>query len=113
MACFMLEGVQKMRMKVGNKWGIYRQPIDLMKRAVQNGNRASILPIAMVYMYWFQKHPGHNKYRYVESDCIWIDVDAIISTISLSYSPTSPTSKIYTLDEVDAHCLAEFVKNQR
>jgi hypothetical protein len=107
---FYIGRVQKMRIKVGNKWGICRQPIDLMKRAVQNGNRGSILPSAMVYLHWFQKHPGHNKYRYVESDCIWIDVDAIISTVSLSYSAAS---KIYTLDEVDANSLAEFVSNQR
>lgn len=65
---------------------------------------------AMVYLHRFQKHPGHNKYRYVESDCVWIDVDAIISTLSLSYSAAF---KIYTLDEVDANSLAEFVRNQR
>jgi len=107
---FYIGRVQKMRTRVGTKWGICRQPIDLMKRAVQNGNKGSILPCAMVYLHWFQKYPGHNKYKYVESDCIWIDVDAIISTVSLSYSAAS---KIYTLDEVDANSLAEFVSNQR
>ena len=80
-----LRRVLKLTMKVGSKWGNSRQPIDLMKRAVQNGNMGSILPTAMVYLHWFQKHPGHNKYRYVESDCVWIDVDAIISIVSLSY----------------------------
>ena len=105
---FYVGKVQKMRMKVGSKWGICRQPIDLMKRAVQNGNRGSILPTTMVYLHWFQKHPSYNKYRYVESDCVYFDVDAIISTVSLSYSTTS---KIYTLDEVDANSLAEFVSN--
>ena len=48
---FYIGRVQKMRMKVGNEWGICRQPIDLMKRAIQNGNEGSILPIAMVYLY--------------------------------------------------------------
>jgi len=38
----------------------------------------------------------------VENDCIWIDVDAIISTISLEYVPNT---KMYTLDEVDANSL--------
>ena len=95
---------------VGNKWGFCRQPIDLMKRIIQNKNKRSMLPRAMVHLHWFQKHPGHNMYRYVESDCIWIDVDAIISTISLSYSVAS---KIYTLDEVDANFLAEFFNNKR
>ena len=67
---FYIGRVQKMRIKVGNKWGICRQPIDLMKKAVQNGSRGSVLPTSMVYLHWFQKHPGHNNYRYVESDCI-------------------------------------------
>ena len=53
---------------------------------------------------------GRHKYRYIESDCLWIDVDAIISTVSLSYSPTT---KIYILDEVDADSLKEFVSNQK
>ena len=44
----------------------------------------------------------------MESDCVRIDVDAIISTISLPYSAAS---KIYTLHKVDANSLAEFVSN--
>ena len=45
----------------------------------------------------------------MESDCVWIDVDAMISTVSLSYLAAS---KIYTLDEVDVDSLVEFVSNQ-
>ena len=79
-----------------------------MQRDIENGSKATILSIAMVYLHWFQKHPGHHKYRYIESDCVWIDKDAIISIVSLDYSPTT---KIYMLDEVDANLLAEFVSN--
>ena len=35
---FYIGQVQKMRVKVGSKWGILRQPIDLMKRTKSNGN---------------------------------------------------------------------------
>jgi len=48
---FFIGRVQKMRVKVGTKWGICRQPIDLMKRSVQNGNRGSVSPTAMVYLH--------------------------------------------------------------
>ena len=81
-----------------------------MKRTIQNGNRGSITSTAMVYLHWFKKHVGLNKYTYDESDCVWVDVDSIISTVSLQYAPTS---KIYTLDEVDAHSLNEFVSYQK
>lgn len=107
---FYIGRVQKMRMKVGNKWGICRQPIDLMKRAVQNGNRGSVTPTAMVYFHWFKKVGGRNKYKYDESDCLWVDIDAVISTVSLSYANNT---KIYTLDEVDANSLKEFIDNHK
>lgn len=106
---FYIGRVQKMRVKVGSKWGICRQPIDLMKRAIQNGSKGTTLATSMVYLHWFKKHLGHHKYRYVESDCVWIDMNTIISTVSLD---DSSASKIYTLDEVDANSLAEFVNNQ-
>ena len=107
---FYIGRVQKIRVKVGTKWGNCWQPIDLMKRAVQNGNRETLFPTAMAYLHWFKKQPGLNKYKYVESDCVWVDVDAIISTVSLEYESTS---KIYTLDEVDANSLNEFISNKK
>lgn len=41
---------------------------------------------------------------------MWVDVDAIISTVSLEYESSSKT---YTLDEVDANSLNEFISNQK
>ena len=107
---FCVGRVQKIRVKVGTKWGICRQPLDLMKRAVQNSSRGTVLPIAMVYLHWFKKQPRVNKYKYDESDCIWVDVDVVISIVSLHYSSNT---KIYTLDDVNAHSLHEFVSYQR
>ena len=69
-----------------------------------------MLTSAMAYLYWFKKIPGLNKYKYDESDCIWVDVNSIISTVSLDYSSSN---KIYTLDPTDAHSLHEFVSYQR
>ena len=64
----------------------------------------------MAYLHWFKKQLGINKYKFVESDCVWVDVDAIISIVSLEYESTS---KIYTLDEIDANSLNEFIANKK
>jgi hypothetical protein len=79
-----------------------------MKCAVQNGNRGTLLPTVMVYLHWFKKYAGLNKFKYVVNDCVWVDVDAIISIVSLQYESSS---KIYMLDEVDANSLNEFILN--
>lgn len=97
-------------MKVGTKWGNCKQSIDLMQQAAQNGNRGTVLPTTIVYLHWFKKLLGINKYKYDESDCIWVDVDAVISTVSFNYSSNT---QVYTLDAVDAHSLHEFVSYQR
>lgn len=68
------------------------------------------MPTAMVYLHWFKKVGGQNKYKYDESDCLWVDIDAVISTVSLPYACNT---KIYTLDEVDANSLKEFIDNQK
>jgi len=46
----------------------------------------------------------------MENDYIRIDIDEIMSIVSSNYLATS---KIYTLDEVDANLLAEFVNNEK
>jgi len=45
----------------------------------------------------------------MESDCVWVDVDTIICTVSLPYVSNT---KIYTLDKVDTNSLNEFISNQ-
>jgi hypothetical protein len=65
---FYIGRVQKIRVKVGSKWGNCWQPIDLMKRAVQNGNRETLFPTAIAYLHWFKKQSGLNKYKYVAQE---------------------------------------------
>jgi len=50
-----------------------------------------------------------NTNMHDKSDCVQIDVDAIISIASLLYASTT---KMYTLEEVDANSLNEFIANQ-
>jgi hypothetical protein len=47
------------------------------------------------------------KFKYDVSDSQWIDVDSIISTVTLSYCSVSA---IYILDQNDANSLNLFVQ---
>ena len=49
------------------------------------------------------------KFKYEHTDCFWIDVEAIISTVTLS---RDPLTKVYEIDHVDGMALDEFVARQ-
>jgi hypothetical protein len=98
--------VQKMRHKVGSRWGISQQPIDLLNRGGGTSNSHGSTQI-QVLLNWFPKARVHLKFKYNGSDSQWIDVDSIISTITLSYCCVSA---IYTLDQNNANSLNLFVQ---
>ena len=52
---------------------------------------------------YFSKAAGLNKFKYEHSDTKWVDIESIITTLTLSFN--SVTS-IYTVDpkDVDALC---------
>lgn len=60
-------------------------------------------------LHWFSEVPGHFKYKYDFFDFQWIDLEAMISTLTMTVNP--PTN-IYTLDQIDVHGLDEFVYYQ-
>ena len=60
----------------------------------------------MVLMYWFSKARGSLKYKHDALDFKWIDVDSIISTVTMTYQPSF---ELYALDNNDVECLAKFV----
>jgi hypothetical protein len=98
--------VQKMRGKVGSRWGISRQPIDLLNRGGGTSNSDGSTQI-QVLLNWFSKARVNLKFKYDVNDLQWIDVDSIISTVTLSYCFVSA---IYTLDQNDAYSLNLFVQ---
>jgi hypothetical protein len=98
--------VQKMRRKLGNKWDSIRQPINLMNRTITW--KSATGPTIEVQMYWFSRTASQLKFKYDHADCKWIDIDSIISTVSLAYSSTT---KLYTLHADDFASFNEFVKN--
>jgi hypothetical protein len=98
--------VQKMRHKVGSRWGISWQPVDLLNRGGGTSNSHGNTQI-QVLLNWFSKARVNLKFKYDVSDSQWIDVDSIISTVTLSYCSVSA---IYILDQNDANSLNLFVQ---
>lgn len=104
--------VQSMRRVHVKQWGLLQQPVDLMNlmnlketSAKQNSNTCNI----QVMLQYFWKFPGHLKFKYDHTDTRWIDVDTIISTVTLEYNSTTD---VYTLDSNDADALNEFVSSK-
>lgn len=97
--------VQKIRRRVGNKWGLCRNPVDLMSRTAA-GKKVSPGPSIEIMLNWFKRMPGRNKFKYEVTDTQWIDIDSVISTVALSFNSRS---NIYTLDENDRDVLDEFL----
>ena len=67
------------------------------------------LPTLIVLLQWFISAPGRFKFTYKHTDCFWIDVEAIVSMITLN---GDSLTKIYEIDHVDGMALDEFVARQ-
>jgi hypothetical protein len=91
--------VQKIRRQYNTKWGICRNLVDLMNKTTSWGKKVSSSPTIMVLLHWFRKVPGNLKFKYDGSDTQWIDLEAIISTMSMTFSART---NMYTLDQIDA-----------
>jgi hypothetical protein len=99
--------VQKMWRKVGMKWGVCRQPIDLYNRPPSLRQKIDNLgPNCMVLLNWFSRQQGCLKFKYDVCDSKWVDVDSIIMTISLTYNVLT---RLYILVLEEATQLNEFV----
>jgi hypothetical protein len=73
-----------MKHKVGSRRGISRQPVDLLNRDGGTSNSHGSTQI-QVLLNWFSKACVNLKFKYNVSNLQWIDVDSIISTVTLSY----------------------------
>jgi hypothetical protein len=102
-----LDRVQKMRRNVGSRWGISRQPIDLLNRGGGISNSHGSTQI-QVLLNWISKARVNLKFKYDVRNSQWIDVDSIISIVTLSYCFVST---ICTLDQNDANSLNLFVQS--
>ncbi len=98
--------VQGLRRKVGASWRGVSQPVDLLTRSGNTWKKSNSNPIIEVQMNWFSKAPGRHRFRYDHSDSKWVDIDTIITTVTLSYQKMG---KVYTLNTEDAAALDDFV----
>ena len=76
------------------------------KPQVKYGKKGYSQPTLMILLQWFISAPGRFKFKYKHTDCFWIDVEAIISTVTLS---RDPLTKVYEIDHVDGMALDDFV----
>ena len=101
--------VQKIKRRFGtsgNRWGPCRHAIDLQNRTAQVGKKGITLPTYMIMLAWFKKIPGQLKFKYDLSDWKWIDLDSVISTVTMSFNSNT---NLYSLDPADVVSLNEFV----
>ena len=103
--------VQKMRRKVGTRWGNCCQPIDLQNRDVSNGKRLGTAGSSFkVYLSYFRRVPSQFKSKYDHSDSIWVDIDRKICMVTMLFDVERD---VFTLDPVDGNLLNEFVEKPK
>ena len=68
--------------------------MDLLDRPASISRKGLQTPSVMVLLTWYSKQPRHYKYRYDVSDWKRIDLDAIVSTVSLSFNLST---KVYSV----------------
>jgi hypothetical protein len=101
--------VQAMRHRNGKQFGVLRHAVDLLARTEESRRRNPNNPHIEVMLQYFRKHPGRDKFKYDHTDSQWIDIDCVISTVTMSYNPTN---EIYTLDMNDSEQLSKFVTDR-
>ena len=65
------------------------------------------MPDFEIMMYYFSYAPEHLKFHYDQTSCKWVDLDSIMSNVTMDFDPIR---KMYLLDLVDAKSLDEFVE---
>jgi hypothetical protein len=95
-----------MRRRNGKQFGVLRQAVDLLAQTEESGRRNPNNPHIEVMLQYYRNYPGRNKLKYDHTDSKWIDVDCIISMVTMSYNSTN---EVYTLDRNDSEQLSKFV----
>jgi hypothetical protein len=91
------------------KVGDFQATSDLMNRPNAAARKASGGAILKVMLNWFSKPTTSRRFKYNSIDTTWVDVDSIISTVSLSYEEASD---VYWLDVDDYKNMCDFVKDK-
>ena len=59
-----------------------------------------------VVLQYYRKHPNRNRFKYDQTYSKWIDVDCVISTVTVGYNFAN---EVYTLDKNNLEQLSKFV----
>lgn len=105
-----LDRIQCMKHRIGLRWGLYRQPIDLLKKVPSMGTKVTSKLMMMLLCNWFLKGSRRWKFKYEGIDLQWIDVESTISTMTMLFDERN---KIYMLDEDEYTTLNEFVAKSK
>jgi len=100
-----LERVQKIKRKLGNKWELYKNPINFMSQTTANKKVSSTSSIKIM-LNWFKRKPSRNKFKYEVTIIQWIDINNVHCTIALSFNSKT---NVYILKENNKDVLDEFV----
>ncbi|KAL2642793.1 hypothetical protein R1flu_010380 [Riccia fluitans] len=97
--------VQKIRMKYNGKWGKSRSEIDLLDRLVAEGSEECC---CQVLFNWYNPIVGSRvKFTYDNTDLQWIDLESIITIVSLKMERI--VRVMWILDSIDRGRVDEFV----
>jgi len=77
-------------------------------RSGQNRHKPSIT--IAVHLNYFSKAPGHLKFKYNLTDTIWVDLETLISSVTMSYNEQQ---NVYILNANDAGALTEFISSKK
>lgn len=66
--------------------------------------------ISDVFLNWYSKSSNNLKFKYNKSDSKWVDLDAIISLVTLTYNETQ---NVFVLKREDAKSLTQFVQRKK
>ena len=80
--------------------------VDLLNQKVNSWTKNPNNPHIEVMLHYYGKHPSHNKFEYDDTNSKWIDVDWVITTITINYNIIN---EVYTIDVNDSKKLFKFV----
>jgi len=98
--------VQATQWHNGKQFGVLGHVIDLLAGTEESRMRIPDNPHIEVMLYYYRKYPGLTKFKYDHTDSKWIEVDCVISAITMSYNSIN---EVYTLDRNDSKQLSKFV----
>jgi len=101
--------VQAMRHCNGRQFGVLQQPLDLLAKMEENAKPKPQNPHIKVMLQYYRKYLERDKFKYYHTDNKCIDIDCIISTVTMTYNPMN---EVYSLDRNDSEELTKFVNDK-